>query len=55
MSFGRWRQQLRLMHAMRLLGRSEGHARRSGSRLQYAQRIYIDVQEDARDHTGVVL
>ena len=55
MTFGKWRQQLRLMQAMRLLARrSQGNACRAGIGLQHAERIYLDVQESARDHSEVV-
>ena len=55
MSFGKWRQQLRLLTAMQLLGRQKGNARRTGGRLQHAERIHLHVQKSARHHTIVVL
>lgn len=51
MTFGKWRQQLRFMPAGR--GR-KGYARRSGSRLQYAERIHRRVPEGSRDHACTV-
>ena len=56
MAFGKWRQQLRLMQAMRLLaeGAKVTHA---GPRvgLQYTEWIHFHVQENVGDHTDFVL
>ena len=49
MTFGRWRQQLRLLHGLQLGESHRGGARR---RLQQPQRVHLDVPQPTRHHAG---
>ena len=56
MTFGKWRQQLRLLHALRLLAAgTTGHGGRVIGRLRERERLHCGVQAFLRHHAGAVL
>ena len=51
LGFGKWRQQLRLGHALRLLAAGDaGHDGRDGRRLRQHQRVHLGVSHDLRQN-----
>ena len=53
MSFSRWRQRARLIHAMQSLAAGAiGHQCRARCRLQYDQRIHLHVPQATRNYAG---